>query len=149
MLRKAYAAIDLAANDLRGRASDRTGSGRFGRIAHAGRGRRNVFDPRIPALRPQAGWPRAEGGECSGPRGGSARQGRNAVQRNREALVLSLGESYLGLGIYDRAEPLLKKAYEDMKAGNIEIPASSRKTWAAAGADRRPLRRLWRESQSR
>ncbi len=36
--------------------------------------------------------------------------------------------------IYQKAEPLLLKAYEGMNAGETEIPASSRKRLADAGA---------------
>jgi hypothetical protein len=50
------------------------------------------------------------------------------------ALLLALGESYLGLGILDRAEPLLLKAFDAMKAGDTELPASSQKLWVDAGA---------------
>ena len=66
----------------------------------------------------------------------------------RAALFLALGETYLGLGIYQKAEPMLLKAYEGMNAGETEIPASSRKRLADAGADRRPLRRLGQDRQS-
>jgi serine/threonine protein kinase len=52
----------------------------------------------------------------------------------RAAQVLALGETYLRLGIYEKAEPLLLKAYDGMKAGETEIPASSRKLSAGACA---------------
>jgi hypothetical protein len=49
-------------------------------------------------------------------------------------LTLALGETYLGLGIHDKAEPLLLKAYEGMKAGETEISASSQRLLAGAAA---------------
>ncbi len=52
----------------------------------------------------------------------------------REARILALGETYLGLGVYDKAEPLLLKAYERMKSGETESPSSSQKRSAGAGA---------------
>jgi eukaryotic-like serine/threonine-protein kinase len=57
--------------------------------------------------------------------------GSNAT---RGALILTLGETYLGLGVYEKAEPLLLKAYERMKAGETDVPSSSQNRLAAAGA---------------
>ena len=50
----------------------------------------------------------------------------------RGALVLALGETYLGLGIYEKAEPLLLKAYEGMKAEVAEVPPSFQKRLVGA-----------------
>ncbi len=63
----------------------------------------------------------------------------------RGALVLALGETYLGLGMYEKAEPLLLKAYEDMKAGETEIASSSQKPSAGAGARIVALYDAWGE----
>jgi len=52
----------------------------------------------------------------------------------RGALILALGETYLGLGLYEKAEPLLLKAFDGMKASETEIPATSQKLLAGAGA---------------
>jgi eukaryotic-like serine/threonine-protein kinase len=50
------------------------------------------------------------------------------------ALRLALGEAFVGLGVHDKAEPLLLEAYEGMNAGATELPASSQKLLAHIGA---------------
>jgi hypothetical protein len=50
------------------------------------------------------------------------------------ALLLALGDTYLGLGMYEKAEPLFLKASEHGMAGETEITASSQKQLADAGA---------------
>jgi eukaryotic-like serine/threonine-protein kinase len=57
-----------------------------------------------------------------------------APNASQGALLLVLGETYLGLGMYEKAELLLLKASEDGKAGETEITASFQKQLADAGA---------------
>ena len=61
-------------------------------------------------------------------------RGQGETSAIRGALMLALAERYLGLGISEKAEPLLLQAYDVIKGGEPEIPASSRKLLADAGA---------------
>jgi eukaryotic-like serine/threonine-protein kinase len=65
----------------------------------------------------------------------------------RDALQLALGEAYLGLGISEKAEPLLQKVYESLKAGEAEVSASPRKLLADAGARIVALYEAWGDSE--
>ncbi len=76
---------------------------------------------------------------------GELAKGHDGSSATRGSLILALGKTYLGLGIYEKAEPLLLKAYEEMKAGATESPASSRKLLAGAGAQIVGLYDAWGE----
>ena len=131
MLRKTYTAIDLALNDLRTAThqteqaladseESRTRAEAVGTFL-TGAFRRS--DPKLDGSELRAAnLLDHAASELAKEQGGSS-----AIHA---ALTLALSESYLGLGITDKAELLLKKAYEDMKAGNAEISPSSRKLWA-------------------
>jgi serine/threonine-protein kinase len=57
-----------------------------------------------------------------------------ASNATQGALLLALGDTYVGLGMYENAEPLFLKASEHGMAGETEITASSQKQLADAGA---------------
>jgi eukaryotic-like serine/threonine-protein kinase len=59
---------------------------------------------------------------------------QGAVSATRGTLLLAVGDSYLGLGIYEKAEAHLLKAYDEMKPAEGEVPTSTQKLLADIGA---------------
>ena len=80
------------------------------------------------------------------PRRSSLRD-HSASKATQGTLLLALGETYMGLGIYEKAETSFLRAHEDVKAGETGITASSQKQLADAGARIVALYDAWGEKQ--
>jgi hypothetical protein len=82
--------------------------------------------------------PKKDGGEQTAANlldraAGELAKARGGADGTQEALLMALGESYLGLGMSGKADPLFLKAYEGLKASETEMSTSSQKLLADAG----------------
>ncbi len=82
---------------------DPHGPGPVGGVAEASRGGEHVPCRGVPQPRPIPGRPAGESGRCPGPSQRSARPGIRGIAGDPGALLDALGETYLGLGLYDQA----------------------------------------------